>query len=189
MENIDTSGKALVDHWKWASEKGVMKSNTANALRAACAQVLSVVEGWETLDVRSLDVEDVYRRFQNKRSKDFKPDSLEAYRRRFTQAVRMFLEYVENPSTWKAPSREASKERSARKARNGGAPELDESEVKPILSERSAAPTIQSGLVEYPFPLREGRLAFLKLPIDLKTAEVKRLTAYLNTLAVDAESD
>jgi hypothetical protein len=41
--------------------------------------------------------------------------------------------------------------------------------------------------VEYPFPLREGRLAYLKLPVDLKATEVKRLTAFLNTLAVDAD--
>lgn len=45
-----------------------------------------------------------------------------------------------------------------------------------------------SGLVEYPFPLREGRLAYLRLPMDLKMAEVRRLVSYLNTLAVDAEA-
>ena len=45
----------------------------------------------------------------------------------------------------------------------------------------------RSGLVEYPFPLREGRFAFLRLPADLKMADVKRLTAYLSTLADNAE--
>lgn len=186
MDSIDTSGKALVDHWKWAAEKGVMKSNTANALRAACTQVLSVIDGWETVDVRSLDVEDVYRRFQNKRNKDFKPDSLEAYRRRFTHAVGMFLKYVEDPSSWKAPSRESSA-RASRKERNG-ASEGAQPEVRSPQAERAPTPSIQSGLVDYPFPLREGRLAFLRLPTDLKLSEVKRLTAYLNTLAVDAEA-
>jgi hypothetical protein len=42
-------------------------------------------------------------------------------------------------------------------------------------------------MVEYPFPLRQGRLAYLKLPVDLTAAEVKRLTAFMNTLAVEVD--
>lgn len=183
MESIDTSGKALVEHWKWAAEKGGMNTNTANGLRAACSQILSVADGWETLDVRTLDVNDLCRRFQNKRNKDFKPGSLEAYKRRFVQAVQLFLDYAKDPSSWKAPSQERSsrKEKKPSAGSNGETPSPT--------SERSLPPAIMSGLVDYPFPLREGRLAYLRLPSDLKMAEVKRLTAYLNTLAVDAGSD
>lgn len=182
MEAIDTSGKSLVGHWNWAAEKGLMNPNTAAGLRAACSQVLSVEDGWEALDVRGLDVEDLCRRFQNKRNKDFKPKSLDAYKRRFAQAVQLFLDYAKDPSAWKPPSQE----RSSRKEK-GPAPEMN-GEAPSSGSERSASPSVSSGLVEYPFPLREGRLAYLKLPIDLKIAEVKRLTAYLNTLALDGES-
>ena len=32
MEAFDTSGKALVEHWKWAADKGVMNPNTARTL-------------------------------------------------------------------------------------------------------------------------------------------------------------
>lgn len=179
METIDTSGKSLVEHWKWAADKGIMNSNTANAFRAACTQVLGVLDRWETLDIRTIDVDDVCKRFQNKRNKDFKPDSLDAYKRRFGQAVKLFLEYANDPSSWKAPSQN----RQARKERKSGA-EVNGETVSTI-AERSSSTSIASGLVEYPFPLREGRLAYLKLPVDLKQAEVKRLTAYLNTLAVD----
>ncbi len=183
MDSIDTSGKALVEHWKWAAEKGLMKANTANSLRAACTQVLGVISDWASLDIRAIEVDDIYRRFQNKRSKDFKPETLDAYKRRFSQAVRLFLVYASDPSSWKAPAQERAsrKERKAPSATNGesiGAPP----ERAPV------GPTFMSGLVEYPFPLREGRLAYLKLPADLKIAEVKRLTAYLNTLAVDSDS-
>lgn len=182
MESIDTTGKALVEHWKWAADKGLMNSNTANALRAACAQVLSVVDGWETVDVRTIDVDDISRRFQNKRSKDFKPESLDAYKRRFGQAVKMFLDYANDPSSWKA----SSQERSSRKEKKNSVPSNGDMAGAQI--DRSASPTIASGLVEYPFPLREGRLAYLKLPADLKMVEVKRLTAYLSTLAVDTDA-
>ena len=182
MESIDTSGKALVAHWRWAADKCLMNTNTANALRAACTQVLAVSESWETLDVRTIDIDDICRRFQNKRSKDFKPDSLDAYKRRFGQAVKLFLDYANDPSSWKVPAQERSsrKEKKSSAAANG--------EVVVTTPERPISASVVSGLVDYPFPLREGRLAYMKLPADLKLAEVKRLTAYLTTLAVDAEA-
>ena len=45
----------------------------------------------------------------------------------------------------------------------------------------------RTGLVEYPYPLRETGSAYLRLPSDLKVAEVKRLAAFMMTFAVDAE--
>ena len=182
MESVDTSGKSFVAHWRWAADKGLMNSNTANALRAACTQVLAVTENWETLDVRTIDIDDICRRFQNKRSKDFKPDSLDAYKRRFGQAVKLFLDYANDPSSWKVPAQERSS-RKAKKSAGAG-----NGEVVVTTPPRLTSAPVASGLVEYPFPLREGRLAYLKLPADLKLAEVKRLTAYLSTLAVDAEA-
>ena len=183
MTEIDTSGKALVEHWKWAAQKGLMKLNTARTFQAACTQVLGVLDGWESLDVRALDVNDVCRRFVNKRNKDFKPDSLETYKRRFALAVRQFIQYANDPSTWKPSGQERSTRKEKRASRS--------IEPEPAISvaERPASGTSAGGggLVEYPFPLREGRFAYLRLPSDLRISDVKRLTAYLNTLAVDSE--
>src|SRR5512137_46600 len=122
MESIDTTGKALVDHWKWAADKGLMNPNTAGAWRAACTQVLSVMDDWEKLDVRAMNVDDICLRFQNKRSKDFKPDSLDSYKRRFRQAAASFLDHAKDPSSWKAPARDQSQRRDREKkaVTNGG---------------------------------------------------------------------
>src|SRR4051794_12894439 len=103
---MDTTGKSLLEHWKWAADKGVVNANTASGLRAACSQVLSVLDDWETLDVAALDTEDVFRRFVNKRSKDFTPSSLATYKRRFNQAVAEFLSYTKNPDTYRRNSQE-----------------------------------------------------------------------------------
>jgi hypothetical protein len=52
MENA----KSLVDHWSWATDKGVMNRNTAAGLRSACAPVLTVIgDDWEKTDVTTLD--------------------------------------------------------------------------------------------------------------------------------------
>lgn len=181
MESIDTSGKALVDHWKWAAEKGLMNLNTARSLSAACKQVLSVLDGWEKLDIRAIDIDDVTRRFQNRRNKDFKPDSLEVYKQRFSQAVARFLKYADDPSSWKGVTRERQRRR---EKGNDGSAESTSSATQRASSDSG---TPGAALVEYPFPLREGRFAYLRLPADLRLADVKRLTAYLNTLAIDTE--
>src|SRR5712692_386131 len=34
----DTTGKALLEHWSWAAEKGLMNKNTAHGLRSACRE-------------------------------------------------------------------------------------------------------------------------------------------------------
>ena len=175
---MDATGKALVDHWSWAAEKGVMNKNTAGGIRAAAAQVLSVLENWETVDVKTLDVEDALVRFQNLKKKDFKPAVLETYKRRFRQAVSSYLAYLEDPGGWKP-----------RTLDRPVADRDDDGARTTIPASRASRPEApQTGIVEYPFPLREGQMVRLYLPRDLKLTEVKRLTAFMATLAVDTEA-
>jgi len=170
---MDSTGRALVDHWSWAAEKGLMNKNTAGTFRAACSQVLSVIDDWESLDIKDLNPDDVFLRFQNKRGKDFRPKSLHDYARRFRQAHASYLRYLENPASWRfeSPERttrsEAARQPRARAKNDAGSFE------------------ISANLVRYPFPVREGQTALLCLPPDLKAAEAKRLTTFIMTLAID----
>jgi hypothetical protein len=177
---MDTTGKACVEFWKWAPGKGLVNPNTATALRIASSQVLSVLDNWETLDVAALDTEDVFTRFVNLRRNDFTPESLATYKSRFNRALSVFLEYAKDPAAWKPKSQTPRRE----KATSNGTPAA---KAVPAAAEPLAPsmPTSRAGLVEYPFPLREGRFAYLRLPADLSAADVKRLTAYLNTLALE----
>ncbi|HEY5779108.1 MAG TPA: hypothetical protein VIT00_10250, partial [Terrimicrobiaceae bacterium] len=60
------------------------------------------------MDVTSLDVEDVARRFKNIRARDFNPKSLEVYESRFKNALSSFREYVRDPGAWCPASRQRS---------------------------------------------------------------------------------
>src|SRR5712691_7782138 len=175
---METTSKALVEHWNWASDKGLMNKNTAYGLRAACSQVLSVLENWESADVKTLKVDDVLIRFQNLKKKDFKPQVLETYKRRFRQAVSSYISYLKEPGSWKPNS----VERAPRQERNSTGAQ----DVEPTVTTRGQIPA--SSLVDYPFPLRDGQIVRLILPRDLKSAEVKRLSAFISTLAVDGEA-
>jgi hypothetical protein len=183
---MDTSGKAFVEHWNWAADKGIMNKNTANSLRAASSQVLSIVDDWETVDITEIDVEDILRRFQNLKGRDYKPQTLNAYLRRFRQAVDYFLEYNQDPVNWKPatrtrPSQQSSKASEDRKSRKTSTSEPLQISTKPQ--------TPEGGLVRYPYPLRENLVVYLNLPADLKVVEVKKLSVFMTTLTVDFEPE
>jgi len=181
---MEANGKSFVEHWKWAAKKGLMNGNTAATLQAAARQVLNVEDKWEEIDISKLDVEVLLTRFQNIKGKKFTPNSLDTYKRRFRQARDLYLQYVADPSSWKPPK--GSDRQTSRKTPNNG-----DSTPEPAASTspKMIIPTsTDAGMVDYPYPLREGKVARLRLPFDLKMIEVRRLTAFMSTLAVDFEA-
>lgn len=170
-----------MDHWTWAAEKGLMNRNSAFGLRAACSQVLSVLDNWQEIDVTAIDVEDLLKRFRNLRARDFSPSSLNAYDKRFRNGIASFLEFVRNPGGWKPSTRAPRKPRAQENAAE--ADETPREEAKISVS-RNETP----GLIEYPFPLREQLVARLMLPRDLTIAEARRLHGFMNAVAIDRES-
>jgi hypothetical protein len=175
-----TTGKDLVDHWSWAAEKGIMKKNSAFALKSACANVLSVIDDWESIDITSVDVEDAITRFKNIQARNYKPKSLEAYGKRFRNAVESFLEYIQDPGAWKPTSRQIQPANSSsdNKPKKKHDIQKEEDQIAP-------QPASGRGLIDYPFPLRDGLTVRLMLPRDITVNEVKRLNAFMSTLAVD----
>jgi hypothetical protein len=175
------TGKTLIDHWSWAADKGVMNRNTAAGLRAACVQVLGVVDDPEQVNVANLDVEDLLTRFQNLRKQRFKPQVLEAYKRRFRNAVKSYKEYLENPGTWRPVSQERSGG-GERRPRPSTAAESNTVTAEPKHSNAVAGP----GSEEYRLPLRPSVMARLILPVDLTRDEATRIKAFVDMLVVPA---
>lgn len=176
------TGKGLIDFVNYASDKHLMNGNTAGALRAAAREVLSAVEpeGWEELNLRTVDVEDFGTRFERARAGKLKPESLLVYKSRFRNVVQMYLDYLESPGTWRY---KAERPASARK------------KPTPVVGLHGATGTMESQAttgggkamnVEYPFPLRPGLLVKLNLPTDLTKAEAKRLAGFIDSLALEA---
>jgi len=182
---METTGKQFVEFWGWAAQKKVMNENTANSFASPVRQIMGVLENWETLDVSKMDVDDLFIRFRNARGKDFKPDSLNTYYRRFKQALDLFLLYVNDPTGWKFKGQPKSANRKlkpAKTAKGHEAPSEHVFEMPIAQSEHS----IQ--MVDYPYPLRNDCLVRLRLPIDLKASEVERLAVFMRTLARDSGS-
>ncbi len=79
--------------------------------------------------------------------------TLAAYKSRFRKAVRLYLAYQDDPDGWTA-------------------------ELK-FTSQRLNVTQLQ----EYQFPLREGLMLPLALPLDITSAEARRLGAFIESLA------
>ena len=182
---METTGKAFIEHWSWAASKGLMNKNTATALKSASMKVLSSIDGWETIDITTLDVEDTLNRFQNLIDKDLTPESLRAYKRRFRQAFHSYKDYIQNPSSWK-PSALQNKIKQSMPHTSPKKQSVAQNNNAPIVNSISVGNSLlEQRLVEYPFPLREDFIISLRLPQDLRLIEVKRITAFMKMLTVD----
>jgi len=177
-----TSGKEFIDFWGWAAEKGLMNDNTARALSAAAKRVISIDEDWESKDVSKINPDEHIGRFNNLSSREFKPESLQAYARRFKQALSLFIEYQRDPANWK-PSAVISPTKKAR-APKPDLPKNGFQGTEGSIDDESEKTTTQS-FMEYPFPLRESCIVRLRLPSDLKVSEVERLSAFMRAIAID----
>ncbi len=186
MPAIDTSAKTMVNHWSQAAKDGLMSKSSASAMKGASNAILQSMDNWEKIDIRSLDVKKAMDAFERKRGGDFAPNSRETYKRRFTQAVKLFLEYADNPQGWKPTQRKRRKKVATAPSR-----QTRTAKRAPRTAAARSASLPATGqayeLVDYPYPLRPGRIAMLRLPSDLQLSEVPRLAAHLRTLAVDFE--
>ena len=180
---MEKTCKALIDHWDWAAEKGLMNATSARIIKNACSQVVGVLDNWDQIDVDEIDPDDVFARFQNLKGKGLTPRSLQDYRRRFRQALASFRAYVKDPPSWKGPGQE----RRARQAQPDG--RSDKPPKKPATTGTPQPPRAgraeASDLIEYPYPLRSDLMVRISLPRDLRLIEAKRLGSYIATLAVD----
>src|SRR5712664_4826959 len=95
-----TNASDLLGFLDWARDKHEIKANTVHGIKAACKVVLEGEGELDAVEVRGIDLDAVFRRFENGAGRELKAASLKAYRKRVTQAIEMFLARVDNPSDW-----------------------------------------------------------------------------------------
>lgn len=198
------SGAGLIEFLDAAIEKGWLNVSSAKAMRTATQKILEVEGGWQSLDLRSLDVDSLLSRFRNLRRNDYSDDSMRVYRQRFGQALKMHLARLENDGNWRSYGPQSSpRSSSGGGSRSGGrkgatatvptpreAPSAESAEREDD-TVSSASTTNPGGmsLMRFPFPLREAVDVYLALPRDLNTDEADRLAGFIRSLARPALAD
>ena len=189
------TGAGLVAFLDYAIQKGYLKTATGQAMKTAVKEVLSATEGadgWETVDLTSLDEDDVLRRFETLRAMKFSSGSLSTYKGRYSRAAAMFEEFRASPATWRPSVKQRSRSK-GNDASTSAAPESSKTgsgappTPEPPPGPSAPHPGHGAAIITYPFPLRQGVLASLELPPDLTRREARRLAAFIESLAIEDE--
>jgi hypothetical protein len=190
------TGAGLVAFLDYAIQKGYLKTATGQAMKTAVKEVLSATEGadgWETVDLTSLDEDDVLRRFETLRAMKFSAGSLSTYKGRYSRAAAMFEEFCASPATWRPSVKQRSRSKGSGSPVTAvpGSTKADEGPLSIPIPAPGSAPAPHPGhgsaIITYPFPLRQGVLASLELPPDLTRREAQRLVAFIESLAIEDE--
>lgn len=107
--NAQGSKDNLFDFLDFAGEKGLLKKTTASARKDAAKIILGILDDSEAADLSEVDLENVIQRHRNLASGKIMPRTLLAYESRTRTAVRDFLEYLKNPSTWKPSTQQRAR--------------------------------------------------------------------------------
>jgi hypothetical protein len=95
-----TSQKDLVAFIDFLKDKGLMNTATAVGRKAAVNTLFSALDAAETADVTTLNLDEVAKRFMNKRN-DVKPNSVKVYKSRVHSAIVDFKKYRADPLNFK----------------------------------------------------------------------------------------
>lgn len=179
--------EGLMEFLDFLVEKGYATNAAISPWKSAATRVFTVVEkgkDFTSLDVRSLDMADYLDRWSNLAlGTSLKRESVATYGTRFEKALTAYLEYLEHkrlPSIRRVgvrtrPKPAATTQPAAAKTTNGNGNG----------NGNGHSETEVSSLIDYPFPLRSGQIAHLRLPIKLEKADADRLGAFIRTLAFE----
>lgn len=169
----------------WTADKGLVPAATVHARKAASNMVLDILSDEEAQDVTALDLDDVMRRFQNLKGKNYTPTSLRTYQSRLGKAVEDFKVYLDNPMAFK-PSGSRQSGGVSRAASKG------KSKAAVAESPRPVAPSSHSpASLEMPsthilsIPIRADLVVRIQgLPFDLSVAEAEKIANVVKAMAM-----
>lgn len=181
------TAEGLLAFLEYLTDKGYATGAAVNPLRSAVRQILAAVEGAEYggVDVRSLDVEAYLDRFENIARGDYKAESLQSYRSRFRRALAFYETFLTDgrpPSLRTSPSRRA---RADSPPGQRATPPAGSTRRQPV----SSAPATAPDFMDYPFPLRAGGVAHLRLPKKLERDDAERLAVFIRALVFDRQGE
>jgi hypothetical protein len=177
----------LMEFLDYTQSKGILAARTAEAYKSACSLLLAIDgDGWHEVDARTLDVDSQMDRYVRLRGRSAKPSTLATYRQRVRAAVELYRSYLANPTAFRGPVATPRSSRGGRDAEGAATNERRPEPEEPATTQ-SPSRVVDATLVTYPFPLRTGQMAYLQLPRNLPPSDVRRLCAFLESLAIDAE--
>jgi len=188
----DYSKRTLMEFIETSIKKGWINLNTGGGVRTACRQILEQLSDED--DVRGTDVADAVGRFANRNPGKLSGPSLRVYQSRVQGMLDSFVAFVDDPVAYKPPSKSAtvrakngesklSASAGAKIRADGLAPVHATTVTPPSHASVGRASSSETSLT-LPFNLRPDFLAQITVPRDLTKDEAKRLSAFIDALAL-----
>jgi hypothetical protein len=173
--------EGLIEFINWAVAKGYSPAPSAANQKAATRFFFTTLEGEDVdlsqIDVQNVDVDDLFRRFDLKARGKLKAESISSYKSRVVRAIESYRRFLESGTP---PTHRQSKRRKEK-------PGKTETPEKPN-GNGHAHPAMPTALtLDYPFPLRAGGVANLRLPRQLEKEDADRLAAFIRTLVFEPQ--
>jgi len=182
------TAEGLLEFLDYVVAKGYGPATALGPQKSAVKQVIATVEGEEfdltSLDIRSLDLADFLSRFEIRARGQLKAESIGSYRQRTTRAVEAYLEFLETgkPPSYRSPARRRATTDPAETTTTKRTP-------SPVLPTTTPAVGTSERMVDYPFPLKSGVLANLRLPVRLEKEDAERMGAFIRTLVFEGQKE
>jgi hypothetical protein len=187
----DGTGGGVVEFFDYLADKGLMNRSTAAARKSAAIKVLETEDDWKDVDLRSIDIDEQVHRFHTLSKTMYRPNTLSTYESRFRSAVEEYLKYLDDPAAYKSPtaSRRSSKRQPVTASASGDDASCGGDAAGATRSHVASgpvpAPPPREQLITYPFPLREGVMAYVQLPSDFRSKEAERMARFLTSVAFE----
>ncbi|HSX34830.1 MAG TPA: hypothetical protein VLF62_04260 [Candidatus Saccharimonadales bacterium] len=159
-------------------------------LRSAVRQVFKTVYGseWRHINVRDVHIEELMSKFKESAVTEYSEHSLRSYKSRISRAIQNYLSNLLESDAQVITENGPSAVNSLRTPHNGV------QYIKNIVpnSTFTAWQRHKVGfqeLITYPFPLSSGQIIRLSLPLQLSKADAKRLSTFIETIAINDLED
>ncbi|EFC84485.1 hypothetical protein [Parafrankia sp. EUN1f] len=178
----DGTGAGLLAFLDMAAQQGDLSAATSSAFKSAVKSVLLVAGDPKSVDIRTLNVNSTFNRFETQYGSGYAPDSLPTYRSRFRRSVAMYLAWLDNDPGWKRADRSTPSRKPANEGRvSQGNRSSAESEARPEAAQSAPGPR----MITYQLPLRPDVIIPLTLPVKLTRADANRIATFVSGLAFD----
>ena len=184
------SAKRFEEFCSYVIEKNLMNRETASSRKVSSLKILGALDESDRQDLRTLDRELAFNRFQNKSGKAYTPSSLGVYRSRFNGALDDFISFQDNPSAFRpnTPRSNGKKKDDAAKPKKTKKVSANVTTVATASLQMAESTSGQENLT-LPIPLRPGIVVkIFGLPSNLTVEEAKKIATIVSGYAMSTNS-
>lgn len=191
MSMGDGKAKNVLEYLDNLIEKGKATKGAVAPLKAAFNQVVRVVDGdnWEETNVKAIDVEDYMARFANLTMGKYSSDSLTVYKSRVNKVVNWYTQFLDKPG-WTPDVQRRNRTPKAtiiEKQKNNSAQTIPAQPSNHLAAPQSMPEIANTpGRILYPYPLSDGQLIHISLPVKLLKSDARRIAAFIESIAIDS---